>query len=419
MRPIRPRLALSAPPCSPPSPGPRHPGDGHGRHHRHPHRGGAAARQGRAAGDPAPQRIRRRGAGLRPALWRAYGPPRRPSESSPRGPGAVAAGGGPGAGPRPRGRGPEPGRRPAAVLGAARDDAGTAAVAAGLRALRSPTRRAARPLERSSRGQDSIDLPGGQAHQAHPGHRLRPVHSWTTTSAAPTPPGRPRSRWTARRSRTDGGPGPGRDRRVPRRWADFADGTVERTLRPHSVAEGRPVHHRQPGPARAVRRRAHQRGLARQLPRQRQHLADRDRALPCADPAPQPQWTTTTPPYEEIVAAHTGRFPVNDNTAVTEIPAGESEPVVRPDGPTQGSHGARGRWRRLPLQRDRLPCDAAARPARSEDPRRPCAHPGTGVRPRQHRPGHGRDHRPGVPTNRRDIIDQVRSILTVAATTTR
>jgi hypothetical protein len=52
---------------------------------------------------------------------------------------------------------------------------------------------------------------------------------------------------------------------------------------------------------------------------------------------PPPEFVPTTLPYAAIVAAPTGRFPVRDNTAVTEIPAGGTVPVPRPDGPTPGS----------------------------------------------------------------------------------
>ena len=68
----------------------------------------------------------------------------------------------------------------------------------------------------------------------------------------------------------------------------------------------------------------------------------RTETVPVADPASQPQWTSTTLPYKEIVAASTGRFPVYDNTSVTEIPAGGTTPVVRPDGPTAGSTARAG-----------------------------------------------------------------------------
>ena len=54
---------------------------------------------------------------------------------------------------------------------------------------------------------------------------------------------------------------------------------------------------------------------------------------------PQPQFVPTSLPYKNIVEANTGRFPVFDHTAVQEIPAGQTDPVTRPDGPT--------RWARM------------------------------------------------------------------------
>ncbi|CAM3677186.1 pyroglutamyl peptidase [Kibdelosporangium persicum] len=52
---------------------------------------------------------------------------------------------------------------------------------------------------------------------------------------------------------------------------------------------------------------------------------------------PQPEFVPTTLPYAKIVAASTGRFPVFDNTSVTEIRPGTTTPVVSPTGPTEGS----------------------------------------------------------------------------------
>ncbi|MET9680963.1 pyroglutamyl peptidase [Streptomyces coeruleorubidus] len=125
----------------------------------------------------------------------------------------------------------------------------------------------------------------------------------------------------------------------PVRWRDFTDGTVERTLRPHlkkvdlftTVSQGRV------GRFDVERTNGAWRG----------GFADNDNigrteTVPVTDPASQPQWTTTTLPYRAIVAADTGRFPVYDNTGVTEIPAGGTEPVVRPEGPTPGSTARAG-----------------------------------------------------------------------------
>ncbi|MGI5425536.1 pyroglutamyl peptidase [Streptomyces sp. CA-179760] len=125
----------------------------------------------------------------------------------------------------------------------------------------------------------------------------------------------------------------------PVRWQDFTDGTVERTLRPYlpkvdlftTVSQGR----------------VGKFDIERTNGAWRGGFGDNDNigrteTVPVTDPASQPQWTTTTLPYRAIVAANTGRFPVYDNTGVTEIPAGGTESVVRPDGPTPGSTARAG-----------------------------------------------------------------------------
>lgn len=125
----------------------------------------------------------------------------------------------------------------------------------------------------------------------------------------------------------------------PVRWQDFADGMVERALRPYlkqvdlftTVSQGRV------GRFDVERTNGAWRGGF-----QDNDNIGRTETIPVADPASQPQWTTTTLPYREIVAANTGRFPVYDNTSVTEIPAGGTTAVVRPDGPTPGSTARAG-----------------------------------------------------------------------------
>ncbi|CQR64264.1 hypothetical protein [Streptomyces leeuwenhoekii] len=125
----------------------------------------------------------------------------------------------------------------------------------------------------------------------------------------------------------------------PVRWRDFTDGTVERTLRARlpeadlfaTVSQGRVGRF----------------DIERTNGAWRGGFPDNDdvartEPVPVTDPGAAPQWTTTTLPYREITAADTGRFPVYDNTAVTEIPAGGGEPVVRPDGPTPGSTARAG-----------------------------------------------------------------------------
>lgn len=125
----------------------------------------------------------------------------------------------------------------------------------------------------------------------------------------------------------------------PVRWRDFSEGTVERTLRPYlsqvdlftTVSQGRV------GRFDVERTNGAWRGGFGD-----NENIGRTETVPVTEPASQPQWTTTTLPYEEIVAADTGRFPVYDNTSVTEIPAGGTQAVVRPQGPTPGSTARAG-----------------------------------------------------------------------------
>ncbi len=125
----------------------------------------------------------------------------------------------------------------------------------------------------------------------------------------------------------------------PVRWSDFAEGTVERTLRPYlrqvdlftTVSQGRV------GRFDVERTNGAWRGGFGD-----NENVGRTETVPVTDPASQPQWTSTTLPYAEIVAANTGPFPVYDNTSVTEIPAGGTQAVVRPDGPTPGSTARAG-----------------------------------------------------------------------------
>jgi pyrrolidone-carboxylate peptidase len=125
----------------------------------------------------------------------------------------------------------------------------------------------------------------------------------------------------------------------PVRWRDFTDGAVERALRPHlpevdlftTVSQGRV------GRIDVERTNGAWRGGFGD-----NENAGRPEIAPVSDPASQPQWTSTTLPYAAVTAADTGRFPVYDNTSVTEIPAGGTEPVVRPEGPTPGSTARAG-----------------------------------------------------------------------------
>ncbi|KMS73472.1 pyroglutamyl peptidase [Streptomyces viridochromogenes] len=200
----------------------------------------------------------------------------------------------------------------------------------------------------------------------------------------------------------------------PVRWRDFAEGTVERTLRPYlrqvdlftTVSQGRV------GRFDVERTNGAWRG----------GFGDNDNigrtgTIPVADPASQPQWTSTTLPYEEIVAANTGRFPVYDNTSVTEIPAGGTEAVVRPDGPTPGSTARAGGGGdylsneiayRATLLRDRLGLHDTLPGGHVHTP---VLQFGAGNTD----PASGSVTDPEFVRNRLDIIAQVRAIVGVAA----
>jgi hypothetical protein len=200
----------------------------------------------------------------------------------------------------------------------------------------------------------------------------------------------------------------------PVRWRDFADGVVERALRPYlpeadlfaTVSQGRV------GRFDVERTNGAWRG----------GFPDNENAsstgtIPVADPASQPQWTTTTLPYEAVVDAETGRFPVYDNTGVTEIPAGGTQPVVRPDGPTPGSAARAGGGGdylsneiayRATLLRDRLGLGGVLPGGHVHTP---VLQFGAGNTD----PATGTVTDPAFVRNRLDIVAQVRSILVVAS----
>jgi pyrrolidone-carboxylate peptidase len=198
----------------------------------------------------------------------------------------------------------------------------------------------------------------------------------------------------------------------PVRWRDFTEGTVERALRPYlagvdlfaTVSQGRV------GRFDVERTNGAWRGGFPD-----NENVGRTETIPVPGPGAAPQWTSTTLPYRDIVAADTGRFPVYDNTSVTEIPAGGTEPVVRPDGPTPGSTaraGGGGNYLsneiayRATLLRDRLGLDAL-----------PGGHVHTPVL--QFGAGNTSEVTDAeFVRNRRDIVAQVRSIVAVAVSAT-
>ncbi|MGW7051273.1 pyroglutamyl-peptidase I family protein [Streptomyces sp. NPDC054887] len=277
-------------------------------------------------------------------------------------------------------------------------------------------------LERSSRGQDTIRFPSGAgAAGAGAGHDggAKGLKRVLVTGFDPftldrdvrisNPSGATALALDGTVVRTADGPARIETAVFPVRWQDFADGTVERALRPHlphldlftTVSQGRV------GRIDVERHNGAWRGGFGD-----NENVSRTGTVPVSDPGSQPQWTTTTLPYREIVAADTGRFPVYDNTSVTEIPAGSTTPVVRPGGPTPGSTARAGGGGdylsneiayRATLLRDRLGL-----------PELPGGHVHTPVL--QFGAGNTTEVTdPEFVRNRLDIVAQVRAVVTVAA----
>ncbi|GLF93854.1 pyroglutamyl-peptidase I family protein [Streptomyces yaizuensis] len=270
-------------------------------------------------------------------------------------------------------------------------------------------------LERSSRGQDSMDFPERGRGDGHRGKALKRV---VVTGFDPftldrdirisNPSGATALALDGTVIRTAGGPAVVQAAVFPVRWQDFADGTVERTLRERlpeadlftTVSQGRP------GRFDIERHNGAWRGGFPD-----NENVSRTETVPVADPATQPQWTRSTLPVAAITAAPTGRFPVLDNTSVQEIPAGGSTPVVSPGGPTPGSvarQGGGGNYLsneiayRATLLRDRLGLDT----------------PGGHVHTPVLEFGAGNTTEitdPAFLKNRQDIVGQVREIIEVAA----
>ncbi|WP_055488947.1 hypothetical protein [Streptomyces sp. WMMB 322] len=268
-------------------------------------------------------------------------------------------------------------------------------------------------LERSSRGHDAIDFPVGEG---------KGLKRMLVTGFDPftldedirisNPSGASALALDGTVIRTKKGPVRIETALFPVRWADFTDGMVERAMRPHlpqvnlfaTISQGRP------GRFDVERYNGAWRGT---FPDNNNISATG--TVPVSDTGTQPQWTTTTLPFKDIASAPTGRFPVQDNTAVVEIPAGASEPVKQPDGPTEGSiarEGGGGDYLsneiayRATLLRDRLGLDI------------PGGHVHTPVLefgPDNADPATGTITDPEFLKNRRTIVSQVRSLLRVAA----
>jgi pyrrolidone-carboxylate peptidase len=264
-------------------------------------------------------------------------------------------------------------------------------------------------LERSSRGQDSMDLPAGRGFKRIVMTGFDPF-TLDRDIRISNPSGATALALDGTWIRTADGPARIETAVFPVRWQDFADGTVERTLRTQlpkadlftTVSQGRV------GRIDIERSNGAWRGGFGD-----NENVSRTETVPVTDPASQPQWTTTTLPYKAIVAAQTGRFPVYDNTTVTEIPLGGTTPVVSPGGPTPGSTaraGGGGNYLsneiayRATLLRDRLGLEIPGGHVHT-----PVLQFGTGNTTEITDPEFVR--------NRLDIIGQVRAIIRVAAET--
>ncbi|MFJ8049736.1 pyroglutamyl peptidase [Streptomyces luteogriseus] len=264
-------------------------------------------------------------------------------------------------------------------------------------------------LERTSRGQDAIRYPQGKGMKRILLTGFDPF-TLDRDIRISNPSGATALALDGTVIETADGPARVEAAVFPVRWQDFTDGTVERALRPYlpkvdlftTVSQGRVGRF----------------DIERTNGAWRGGFGDNDtvgrtETVPVSDPASQPQWTTTTLPYAAITAAQTGRFPVYDNTSVTEIPAGGTEPVVRPDGPTPGSTARAGGGGdylsneiayRATLLRDRLGLHGTL----------PGGHVHTPVL--QFAAGNTTEVTdPEFVRNRLDIIAQVRTILRVAA----
>ncbi|QXE37004.1 pyroglutamyl peptidase [Streptomyces sp. GMY02] len=269
-------------------------------------------------------------------------------------------------------------------------------------------------LERSSRGQDSMDFPAGKGHRGLKRIVMTGFDPFTLDRdiRISNPSGATALALDGTVISTADGPARIETAVFPVRWRDFADGTVERALRgPLSKADlFTTVSQGRVGRIDVERFNGAWRG----------GFGDNENVgetglVPVTDPASQPQWTVTSLPYQAITAADTGRFPVYDNTSVTEIPAGATAPVVRPDGPTPGSAARAGGGGdylsneiayRATLLRDRLGLEIPGGHVHT-----PVLQFGAGNTD----PATGTVTDPEFVQNRLDIIAQIRSIIAVAA----
>ncbi|MFF5447533.1 pyroglutamyl peptidase [Streptomyces sp. NPDC012888] len=137
---------------------------------------------------------------------------------------------------------------------------------------------------------------------------------------------------------------------LPVRYADFDAGIVERAFASRLVAHGRDsadliatVSQGYPGTF-TLEGWAGRSRSADPYPDNTHALSGGTRTRPVTAPGvgPGPEFIRTTLPADAVVGAVQSPYPVRLNNAVTEIPAGATEPVDRQDGPTPGSRAVAG-----------------------------------------------------------------------------
>lgn len=208
-------------------------------------------------------------------------------------------------------------------------------------------RKVARAFDQASRGIETTTFNGGeQGRQRHVLASGFDPFTLDRNIRQSNPSGATALAMDGRTVQTPDGPVEIQTVVFPVLWGPFTDGIVERAFLPHLVPGRRTV-----DTAITISQgRVGRFDLEYWNGAHRGTFPDNDRVsvnetipipedLPHA--TPQPQWTRTTLPTDEMKAAQTGTFPVNINRTITEIPAGSTTPVTRQD-PTPGSTAVAG-----------------------------------------------------------------------------
>jgi pyrrolidone-carboxylate peptidase len=189
-------------------------------------------------------------------------------------------------------------------------------------------------LERSSRGQRDIEFRAGAKRILMSGFDPFTLDSDIRRS---NPSGASALHLDGTTVQTPSGPARVEAVVFPVLWTPFEKGMVEQTFLPHlrridaftTVSQGRPDRFD------LERWNGRWHTGADNNRETRASVIPIPPGVPTVEPAPE--FVGSTLPFDALLAAPTGRFPVRLNTAVTEIPAGGTVPVVNPNGPTPGS----------------------------------------------------------------------------------